>query len=67
MTETCGLISLGNPRDLGALHSGSTGMLIPGVESQIVSVDRSKPLPPNQSGEIWIRGPNIMEGVFIYL
>lgn len=62
MTETCGLISLGNPRDLGALHSGSTGMLIPGVESQIVSVDRSKPLPPNQSGEIWIRGPNIMEG-----
>ncbi|KAK9691172.1 hypothetical protein RND81_09G181000 [Saponaria officinalis] len=63
MTETCGLISLEHPR-LGNRHSGSTGMLVSGVEAQLVDVDTLEPLPPNQQGEVWVRGPNIMEGYF---
>ncbi|KAM4090065.1 hypothetical protein ACJW30_09G031200 [Castanea mollissima] len=63
MTETCGIISLENPKEESPL-SGSTGTLVSGVESQIVSIDISKPLPPKQSGEIWLRGPNMMEGYF---
>lgn len=47
MTETCGIVSLENPRE-GSRFSGSTGILAPGIESRIVSVDTLKALPPNQ-------------------
>ena len=61
MTEACGKISLENPKE-GLRFSGSTGTLMPLIESKIVSVNTMKPLPPNQIGEIWIRGPTIMQG-----
>uniref|UniRef100_A0A2C9V8E9 AMP-dependent synthetase/ligase domain-containing protein n=1 Tax=Manihot esculenta TaxID=3983 RepID=A0A2C9V8E9_MANES len=63
MTETCGIISVENPKE-GTRLSGSTGVLVPGVESQIVSVDTSKPLPPYEIGEICLRGANMMQGYF---
>ncbi|CAN0926961.1 Probable CoA ligase CCL10 [Linum grandiflorum] len=61
MTETCGVIAMEDKQQGGDL-SGSTGWLFPGLESRILSVKTMMPLPPNQVGEICVRGPNMMQG-----
>uniref|UniRef100_A0A1D1Y9J4 4-coumarate--CoA ligase n=1 Tax=Anthurium amnicola TaxID=1678845 RepID=A0A1D1Y9J4_9ARAE len=63
LTESCGIASLESPGE-GVNQFGSSGILVSGVEARVVTVDTSKPLPPNQLGELCFRGPNIMQGYF---
>lgn len=63
LTESCGIISLEHPKG-GARQFGSTGYLMSGIQAKVISVDTSKPVPPNQKGELLFRGPNMMQGYF---
>nr|UIP35215.1 4-coumarate-CoA ligase 3 [Leucojum aestivum] len=63
LTESCGIISL-EFFNGGNRQFGSTGHLVSGIESKVVSVDTLDSLPPNQLGELCFRGPNIMQGYF---
>ena len=50
-------------RDLPAGKWGSCGRPFAGVEVRIVDVDTGAPLGPDATGEIHLRGPNLMRGL----
>ncbi|HEY0009601.1 MAG TPA: AMP-binding protein [Tepidisphaeraceae bacterium] len=58
LSETIGPISFNVP---GRVKAGSVGEPIPGAEFKIVD-DNNNSLPPNQTGEVLIKGPMIMKG-----
>ena len=58
LTETSPMVSFCVP---WAHKPGSVGKPLPNVELRIVD-ETEKPLGPNQDGELWIRGRNVMKG-----
>lgn len=51
------------PTEGGKHHNGmaAIGKPFPGMEA-IIANEKGHPLPPNQTGELWISGPQIMQG-----
>lgn len=45
-------------------YTGSVGKLNPNCEAKIMDDDGVTELPRNSSGELWVRGPNIMKGYY---
>jgi acyl-CoA synthetase (AMP-forming)/AMP-acid ligase II len=41
---------------------GASGMPVPNTEVKLVDTENGKELGPDQPGELWIRGPQIMKG-----
>jgi long-chain acyl-CoA synthetase len=61
MTETCSP-GTGHPAE-GPDKPGSIGLMLPGIELDVVSLDDPKQvLPVGEVGEIRIRGPNVTKG-----
>jgi long-chain acyl-CoA synthetase len=61
MTETCSP-GTGHPKE-GPDKPGSIGLMLPGIEMDVVSLDDStKVMPTGEVGEIRIRGPNVTKG-----
>ncbi|MGL4558488.1 MAG: AMP-binding protein, partial [Afipia sp.] len=61
MTETCSP-GTGHPPD-GPEKPGSIGLMLPGIEMDVVSLDDPKKvMPVGETGEIRVRGPNVTKG-----
>ena len=61
MTETCSP-GTGHPKE-GPNKPGSIGLMLPGVEMDVVSLeDPTQVMPVGEVGEIRIRGPNVTKG-----
>jgi long-chain acyl-CoA synthetase len=61
MTETCSP-GTAHPKE-GPDKPGSIGLMLPGIEMDVVSLeDSTKLMPTGEAGEIRIRGPNVTKG-----
>ena len=61
LTESSGVVSLTRPGDDFETIANSAGRAIQGVEIQITNPEGAA-LPAEESGEIWVRGYNVMQG-----
>ncbi len=59
MTET--VMNLGNPYE-GERRAGTVGMPFEGVELRVADPATGERLPPGQTGELQLRGPNVTKG-----
>lgn len=59
LTETA--INTSNPLD-GERRPGTVGLALPGVEVGVFDPHTQQQLSPGETGEIWVRGPNVFSG-----
>jgi len=59
MTEASPVTHL-NPDE--KIRPGAAGVLIPNTVAKVVSTETGQPVDKKQNGEIWLRGPQVMQG-----
>jgi acyl-CoA synthetase (AMP-forming)/AMP-acid ligase II len=65
MTEVAGALTLWPDETDQPEHlRGSFGKLLPGFEGKIIDPETGAELPVGELGELWIRGPFMMEGYY---
>jgi acyl-CoA synthetase (AMP-forming)/AMP-acid ligase II len=62
MSEIAGAGSCAQLKEPFQIRRGSNGPLWPGIEARIVDVETGADLGPGRSGELLVRGPNVMKG-----
>jgi acyl-CoA synthetase (AMP-forming)/AMP-acid ligase II len=63
LTESCGTVTIGDPRADPLTACRTVGKPIAGTEV-IVGAPDGSPRPPGESGEVLVRGYNVMRGYF---
>ncbi len=63
LTESCGVVTMCRLDDDPETIATTSGRAIPDVEVRIVDPE-GNPMPPDQPGEIVVRGYNVMKGYF---
>ena len=61
LTETSPVTNWCRPHEF---RSGSVGRPIPLIDQRIVDASTGRVLPPNTDGEVWMKGPNVMQGYY---
>ncbi|HKY03502.1 MAG TPA: 4-coumarate--CoA ligase family protein [Blastocatellia bacterium] len=61
MTEASPLTHF-TPMNMEKINRGTSGQCVPNTECKVVDVATGEELGPNQEGELWIRGPQVMRG-----
>ena len=61
LTEASPVTHIG-PADPARAKSASIGLLLPNTEGKVVDVTSGAELGPDQPGELWVRGPQVMKG-----
>ena len=61
LTETSPVTHV-NSHFADRVKPGSAGMTIPNTETKIADLETGAALGPNEDGEVWIRGPQVMQG-----
>lgn len=65
MTETGGVVTMSRDEsDLAEQFRGSCGSVVPGIETRIVDLETGQDCLPGDAGELWLRGPLLMEGYY---
>lgn len=59
MTETSP-VTLICPVKIPDSKIGSVGQLVKGTKARVVSLTTGENLPPNKSGELWVKGPQVI-------
>ncbi len=62
LTETSPVTHCTPDDDPAANRPGSIGPLLPNTECRVVDWGTGENMGPNQDGELWIRGPQVMRG-----
>lgn len=60
LTETSPVTHLPIPGE--SMPQGSIGVALCNIECRVVDVETGNDVGPNERGEIWVRGPNVMKG-----
>jgi acyl-CoA synthetase (AMP-forming)/AMP-acid ligase II len=62
MTEAGPLIAVAPIADPPRVRPGSVGLLVAGTEAKVVDPRSGAPLARGEDGELWVRGPQLMDG-----
>lgn len=66
MTETSPVVTFQSAVMENGTKDGGIGLIVPNTECKVVATDdpHGKALGPNKSGELYVRGPQVMKGYY---